>query len=237
MISRVYDCLGVAPPINDCCGPLTAGLVTMISNYSNIIIGESLGVDSIAILSVLLPIVSFLTGSNCYVKPDCELSWEEPIIIYSLLVGKKGTKKSPILKTMVDPLTQINEMISEKEKMVDLLFLDGTVEGLTKQLMLNKGEILQVSNEAETFFSKLYSQKGNICNLKIDDNKHRTMYLNFHGGGKFKNITKTQGATEISNVSLHFIGCIHPVTMIKYLNKEEQNHDGLLERYFEKLII
>ena len=84
MISRVYDFLGVAPPINDCCGPLTAGLVTMISNYSNIIIGESLGVDSIANLSVLLPIVSFLTGSNCYVKPKTD---EHYVVEYAKLPG------------------------------------------------------------------------------------------------------------------------------------------------------
>ena len=55
-----------------------------------------------------------------------------------------------------------------------------------------------------------------MISQKSDDNKHRTMYLNFHGGGKFKNITKTKGATVISNVSLNFKGCIHPETMIKY---------------------
>jgi hypothetical protein len=124
-------------------------------------------------------------------------------------------------------------MIAENESMVDLLFLEGTVEGLTSQLMFNKGEMLQVANEAETFFSKMYSQKGNPLNLILDDNKHRTMYLNFYGGGNFKNITKTKGSTEIPNVSLNFIGCVHPETMIRYLNKEEQNHDGLLERYFK----
>ena len=47
---------------------------------------------------------------------------------------------------MVDPLSEINRMISEKQNTVDLLFLDGTLEGLTSQLMLNKGKMLQVSN-------------------------------------------------------------------------------------------
>ena len=98
---------------------------------------------------------------------------------------------------MVEPLSEINRMISENQNFVDLLFLDGTLEGLTSQLMLKKGEMLQVLNEAETFFSKLYSQKGKKMISQITDyNKHRTMYLNFHGRGKFKNITKTKGATE-----------------------------------------
>ena len=110
--------------------------------------GESLAVDPIAILTVLLPIVSFLCGSNCYIKPDSNLDWEEPIIIYSLLIGKKGTKKSPILKTLTAPLARL------------FGFLDGTQEGLTSQLSANKGEMLQVANEAETFFSRLYSLKG-----------------------------------------------------------------------------
>lgn len=57
------------------------------------------------------------------------------------------------------------------------------------------------------------------------------MYLNFHGGGKFKNVTKTKGITEIPSVSLNFVGCIHPETMIKFLNMDDRNHDGLLERY------
>ena len=56
------------------------------------------------------------------------------------------------------------------------------------------------------------------------------MYLNFHGGGQFKYVTKTRGATEVDNVALNFIGCIHPETIIKFLNRQEQNHDGLLER-------
>jgi hypothetical protein len=57
------------------------------------------------------------------------------------------------------------------------------------------------------------------------------MFLNFHGGGKFKSQTKTKGSTEIDNVALNFIGCIHPETIIKFLNRDDQNHDGLLERY------
>jgi hypothetical protein len=96
--------------------------------------------------------------------------------------------------------------------------------------MRNEGEMLQVSNESETFFNKLYSVKGKINNLHKDDNKYRSMYLNFYGGGKFKNITKTSGSTEIQNVALNFIGCIHPESIIKFLNRDEQNHDGLLER-------
>jgi hypothetical protein len=43
-------------------------------------------------------------------------------------------------------------------------------------------------------------------------------------------MTKTKGTVEISNVSLNFIGCIHPESVIRFLNREEQNHDGLLER-------
>jgi hypothetical protein len=57
------------------------------------------------------------------------------------------------------------------------------------------------------------------------------MYLNFYSGGKFKCITKTKGVTEIENVALSFIGCIHPESIIKFLNYDDQNHDGLLERY------
>lgn len=56
------------------------------------------------------------------------------------------------------------------------------------------------------------------------------MYLNFHGGGRFKNVTKTKGSVEIPFVALNFIGCIHPETIIRFLNATEKNHDGLLER-------
>lgn len=57
------------------------------------------------------------------------------------------------------------------------------------------------------------------------------MYLNFHGGGKFKNVTKTKGIVEIPHVALNFIGCVHPETMMRFLNMDDKNHDGLLERY------
>jgi hypothetical protein len=117
---------------------------------------------------------------------------------------------------------------------VDLIFLEGTLEGLTSQLCINNGEMLQVANEAETYFQRLYSIKGKNIPLKLDDNKARTMYLNFHGGGKFKNVTKTKGVIEIPNVALNFVGCIHPETMIKFLNMDDKNHDGLLERYVIK---
>jgi hypothetical protein len=184
-------------------------------------------VDPIAILTVLIPIVSLLLGANCYVKPDSSVNWEEPIIIFALLVGRKGSKKSPILKTMIDPL---NDFLKSSGT-ADLIFLDGTLEGLTNRLMTNKGEMLQVANESETFFNKLYSQKGILyISLFKDDNKFRTQYLNFHGGGKFKYITKTKGVVEIPNMSLNFIGCIHPESVMKFLNREDQNHDGLFER-------
>lgn len=73
-------------------------------------------------------------------------------------------------------------------------------------------------------------KKVTNCTKCLDENKFRTQYLNFHGGGKFKHITKTKGAVEIPNVSLNFIGCIHPESVIRFLNREDQNHDGLLER-------
>ena len=114
--------------------------------------------DPIAILAVLIPVVSLLLGSNCFIKPDSNLAWEEPIIIFSLLVGKRGTKKSPILKALYSPLSSISKIIEGSG--IDLVFLDGTLEGLTSQLSNNKGEMLQVANEAEAFFNRLYSVKG-----------------------------------------------------------------------------
>lgn len=134
--------MGVIPPIDDCCGPKTAEMVKMIGKTLRIILGESLAVDPIAILTVLIPIISFLFGANCYVKPDHNLDWEEPTIIYSLLVGKKGTKKSPILKTLIAPLNVISKLVEGSG--ADLIFFDGTQEGLTTQLSRNKGEMLQV---------------------------------------------------------------------------------------------
>jgi hypothetical protein len=49
-----------------------------------------------------------------------------------------------------------------------------------------------------------------ILILILDDNKFRSMYLNFHGVGQFKYVTKTREATEVDNVGLKFIGCINP---------------------------
>ncbi len=74
------------------------------------------------------------------------------------MVGRKGTRKSPVLKAVIDPLRAYLNVSEETN--VDLLFLEGTLEGLTNQLMLNEGEMLQVANEAESFLTKLYSQKG-----------------------------------------------------------------------------
>jgi hypothetical protein len=122
-----------------------------------------LGVDPIAILTILLPVVSFLVGANCFVSADESLNWKEPIILFSFLVGRKGTRKSPILKTIYEPLREI--LRCHEAEGVDYIFLDGTLEGMTSQLMLNDGEMLQISNEAESFLSKLYSLKGNIPNL------------------------------------------------------------------------
>ena len=118
----------------------------------------SLGVDPIAGLTVLLPVVCLLIGSNSFVAADSTLNWEEPIIMFSLLVGRKGTKKSPILKAILDPLRSYLRRSDDAN--MDLVFLEGTLEGLTNQLMINNGEIIQVANEAESFFNKLYSLKG-----------------------------------------------------------------------------
>jgi hypothetical protein len=122
--------------------------------------GESLGVDPIAVLGILLPVVCLLAGSNVYVAADATINWQEPLILFTLLVGRKGTKKSPVLKAIIDPLRSYLN-VSEESK-IDLLFLEGTLEGLTKQLMINNGEMLQVANEAESFLKKLYNQNGKI---------------------------------------------------------------------------
>ena len=45
---------------------------------------------------------------------------------------------------------------------IDYIFLEGTLQGMTQQLMRNNGEMLQVSNESETFFNELYSVKGEL---------------------------------------------------------------------------
>jgi hypothetical protein len=120
-------------------------------------------VDPIAILAVILPIVSVLTGSNTYVSADINMNWEEPLILFSLLVGKKGTKKTPILKALLEPLRAAFHQIGE----MDFIYWEGTPEGLTTQLSKNDGRMLQVANEAESFMKKLYSIKGIILFFNI----------------------------------------------------------------------
>ena len=100
---------------------------------------------------------------------------------------------------------------------VDLIFLDGTLEGLTSQLSVNKEEMLQVSNEAEAFFNRLYSVKGKNYTSIVDENNFRNIYLNFHGGGRFRNVTKTKGTTERPSVSLNFVGAFTPKLLLDFL--------------------
>jgi hypothetical protein len=154
--------LAIIPNINLLCGPKTSTLLQSIGNliYKNLKIGQSLAVDPISILTILLPIITFLVGSNTFIRADSTINWIEPIILYSLLIGKKGTRKSPILKVLIDPLCKAVKA-SENEG-IDYIFLEGTLEGMTQQLMRNNGEMLQVSNESETFFNKLYSVKGKL---------------------------------------------------------------------------
>ena len=46
----------------------------------------------------------------------------------------------------MEPLTKVFRNLNS----VDLIFQEGTLEGLTNQLMINKREMLQVANESET---------------------------------------------------------------------------------------
>ena len=117
-----------------------------------------MGVDPIAVLTILMPVICLLIGSNTFVAADATINWQEPLILFSLLVGRKGTKKSPVLKAIIDPLRSY--LSRSDDSNVDLVFLEGTLEGLTNQLMINNGEMIQVANEAESFFNKLYSLKG-----------------------------------------------------------------------------
>jgi deoxyadenosine/deoxycytidine kinase len=60
----------------------------------------------------------------------------------------------------MDPLCKAVKSSENEGK--HYIFLEGTLEGMTQQLMRNNGEMLQVSNESETFFNKLYSVKGKV---------------------------------------------------------------------------
>ena len=57
------------------------------------------------------------------------------------------------------------------------------------------------------------------------------MDLNLYAEEKFRSITKTRGATELDNVPIYFIGCLHPESIIRFFNRHQQKNDGLLERY------
>ena len=67
----MVDCLAISPESADLCGPETSLLLSSIGKIIVLIsIGQSLAVDPIGILTVLLPVISFLIGSNAYVTAD-----------------------------------------------------------------------------------------------------------------------------------------------------------------------
>lgn len=136
-------------------------------------IGECYGIDYLGSLKVLLAAVCMATWGRLSVKPN-EL-WLEPGILQTIMVGKSGTMKSPLLKAVAYPLRQfeLDRVVPVEQRAHCEAMLQSGRELFREmeKIKLRESIMEAVHSAPETVMEKLKQLANESARRKIDAHK------------------------------------------------------------------
>ena len=114
-------------------------------------------------------------------------SYQEPIILYSLISGRSGTNKSScvtLIRNIINNLPKLGNCEDSQH-----IFDSGTMEGLMSTLTENNGSVLCAVDEFSSFLDAIdKNSNGNV---------ERARYLSLWSGSSWSKKTKHGGNVEI----------------------------------------
>jgi hypothetical protein len=203
----------------------------------------------------LLPIL----GSRIDVRTKSLISpgtnFDVPAIRWCGLVGDTGSKKSPILSLLTNPLTRQQNELYEAYKATKLDY-DAEFNNWKNTKPTDRGEQplaptpmldLYFSNfTIEALVDSIQHHPDNGCMLMLDELAQFYKSLDMYRGGKgadrqewlkiwngygIKNNRKTSGTIVIPQTSISILGGIQPETITNMVSGDDSQFDGLWNRF------
>jgi hypothetical protein len=203
----------------------------------------------------LLPILGSRIDARTKLLISPGTNFHVPAIRWCGLVGETGSKKSPVISLLTDPLSrqQIKLYEEYKEKKIDY---DAEFSNWKNTKPTERGEQpsapvpmldLYFSNfTIEALVDSIQHHPNSGCMLMLDELAQFYKSLDMYRGGKgadrqewlkiwngygIKNNRKSSGAIVISQTSIGILGGIQPETITNMVSGDESQFDGLWNRF------
>jgi hypothetical protein len=209
---------------------------------------EFLDIDQAMLAVPLLPILSGCIGRSISIR--AYPGYEQPSILWALLVARSGTKKSPSLKVLREPLDKIADQRASEhvEHLKDyrrklaafkegkqseepfkpderrLLVDDTTVEAAAVPLSKNPRGLIMLKPEAEDWFTS-------FTKISKNGKSDRAKWLPIYDGGGISIDRKNPESPRIhaDKTALSIVGLIQPGILQKSIS-DGDTESGLLAR-------
>ncbi|XP_066929300.1 uncharacterized protein [Clytia hemisphaerica] len=177
---------------------------------------KKLGVPYSYLAYPLLTSISYCLGVS---RVKLAESYQEPVILYSLVSGRSGTNKSSCVSLFRNIINKIETNERDDKQHI---FDSGTIEGLMTTLHENNGSVLCAVDEFSTFLDAMdKNSNGNV---------ERSRYLSLWSGSSWSKKTKHGGKVEIEDPRFSFYGFNQNYFLINMI--VNSNHfDGFLPRF------
>ena len=182
------------------------------------------GIDKYYSIASILYSIS--TASRKNIKVQIKEGFEESALIYSVLVGEPGTKKSPAMKIWCSPLVELERQFQEQDPnapnldTTKLLVSDFTPEGLYNLLRTYRDGLGVFTDELNTWFATM---------KRYNNSSNESFWLENFSGKDLSITRKGEGEIFIRNPFVSLIGSSQPGVLrdtFSHIRKES----GLLSR-------
>ena len=184
---------------------------------------------------------SLLIGNSFRIK--IKPGWEEPAMLWIVMVGRPASMKTPPLKMTLRPIKNIDDKKyaeydsqiihynslrkSDKDQMIEPvlerhIFIEFTIEALFKRHTENQFGIGIHKNELSSWF-------GNMNKYKQNSND-QAIWISIWDGDQADIDTISRGFGVISMPHVPIIGGIQPVILQRYLSNGSTTFNGFSDR-------
>jgi hypothetical protein len=191
-------------------------------------IAKSVNANEEFVYAPILLAHSTVIGSK--VKAKIKLGWEEGAMVWLIIIGEPGSKKTPALNKALMPIfnlqkgfgKSVSEFLPEGEEFKHkiLVVTDPTIESLSEVLLANKHGVLLYKDEAMGWiggFNQYKSGKGN----------EKEQYLSIYSSQVIIITRKSKPVIQVDNPFVSFIGGIQVDRIEELANMKG---DGFLDR-------
>jgi Protein of unknown function (DUF3987) len=226
-------------------GDLAISLRTTAKNFS---------ISSEILIFCLLPILSARIPSETRLLINPGTDYSVPAIRWIALIGETGTKKSPVLKTLLAPLLSIQKQMATKYKaekdaydkeytlwknkkgneseeeptppapMVDCYFSDFTIESIGQS----------ISDRPQDSYLVFVDELAGFFNSMDAYRKgggDRQKWLDLYNAGALKINRKGSPTIFCPNTSVSILGGLQPSVLAQMIKQDTSAQDGLWNRF------